>query len=153
MSENLCIMCPVETPVVRHLKFSSNRNLRLRFLLTDQPGDPVLHSASRYFTMDAHARDKNGDHGVPLPKLEYRSNLGPAAHQSGGRRIGSVRTLSSYFNLAYSGSAGTEYSIGYETDLSGYVTQYDPHIFSKYLGKFRIKLENTFIVGVDLLCF
>ncbi len=146
-------MCPMETSVVRHLEFSSDRNLRRHFLLADQPvrsnlrvglllevldklaedtalkyvrrwhptarvvtaamdsmrvrnvpdenrdmilrarvnlvgttslevgvrieqpGDPVLHVASCYFTMVARARDEGGDHGVSLPKLAYRSDL------------------------------------------------------------------------------
>jgi acyl-CoA hydrolase len=42
----------------------------------EQPGDPVLHVASCYFTMVARLREKDGsERSVPLPGLEYRSKL------------------------------------------------------------------------------
>lgn len=42
----------------------------------EQPGDPVLHVASCYFTMVARLRDEDGtERSVPLPGLEYRSKL------------------------------------------------------------------------------
>ncbi len=53
----------------------------------EQPGDPVLHVASCYFTMVARLRDEDGgERSVPLPGLEYRSKrdvvrADPARHR------------------------------------------------------------------------
>ncbi|WP_446744675.1 acyl-CoA thioesterase [Silvibacterium acidisoli] len=42
----------------------------------EQPGDPLLHVASAYFTMVARLRKEDGhEHSVPLPPLEYRTAL------------------------------------------------------------------------------
>jgi acyl-CoA hydrolase len=41
----------------------------------EQPGQPLLHVASSYFTMVARRSDAQGDSSITLPKLEYRSDL------------------------------------------------------------------------------
>ena len=54
----------------------------------EQPGDPVLHVASCYFTMVARLREDDGsERSVPLPGLEIRSKLdGERADRARRRR-------------------------------------------------------------------
>ncbi len=58
----------------------------------EQPGSPVLHVASSYFTMVARLRDEQGqEYSVPVPKLDYRSDLDKARAQRAEHRKESYR--------------------------------------------------------------
>jgi acyl-CoA hydrolase len=75
----------------------------------EQPGNPMLHVASCYFTMVARLRDEHGDeHSVPLPGLENRSKLDLVRADRARRRRESYRL---YLNAALAPPTTEEYAL------------------------------------------
>ena len=75
----------------------------------EQPGDPVLHVASCYFTMVARLRDEDGtERSVPLPGLEYRSKLDAARAERARQRRESYRQ---YLSVAEAPPSVEEYAL------------------------------------------
>jgi acyl-coenzyme A thioesterase 9 len=75
----------------------------------EQPGSPVLHVASCYFTMVARMRDEDGtERSVPLPGLEYRSKVNvERADRARGRRDG----YRQYLSVAEAPPSAEEYAL------------------------------------------
>jgi acyl-coenzyme A thioesterase 9 len=75
----------------------------------EQPGDPVLHVASCYFTMVARLRDEDGtERSVPLPGLEYRSKLDMERADRARHRRESYRQ---YLSAAEAPPSAEEYAL------------------------------------------
>lgn len=75
----------------------------------EQPGDPVLHVGSCYFTMVARLRDEDGtERSVPLPKLEYHSKLDLVRADRARRRRESYRQ---YLTVAEAPPSVEEYAL------------------------------------------
>jgi acyl-CoA hydrolase len=75
----------------------------------EQPGNPVLHVASCYFTMVARLRDEQGiERSVPLPGMECRSKIDVSRADRARRRREGYRE---YLNAAEAPPTAEEYAL------------------------------------------
>jgi acyl-CoA hydrolase len=74
----------------------------------EQPGEPILHIGSSYFTMVGRVREDGAEKSVPLPPLEYKSKMEKLRRE---RALARRESYQAAVNLATEPPSREEYDI------------------------------------------